>query len=120
VYGTLRYGQGNWEWALNHPSIEYLGTDRIEGYALYQHGIPFMVESEGDSVVVDVFDVGYLDVWTALDSLEGHPDWYRREIMTTEGGTSVWCYLYPRATGEELESRGLTKVQDGDWVGDRS
>ena len=29
VYGTLREGQGNWAWALNHPGAEKKGVCHI-------------------------------------------------------------------------------------------
>lgn len=128
VYGTLRYGMGNWAWALDRTpdKVEYLGEDFLEGYRLIAHqagGIPFMVDScPTERVKVDLFRVMSEDVLEDLDSLEGHPDWYRRITAETPSGRAVHTYLFPEYSAfgslseDEVEAHGVCVIPDGDWV----
>lgn len=128
VYGTLRYGMGNWAWALDRTSdkVEYLGEDMLEGYRLLAHargGIPFMVDGlTAETVKVDLFRVMCADVLEDLDSLEGHPDWYRRVKAATLSGVAVETYLFPElnelgtVSAEEVAAHGMCVIPNGDWV----
>jgi gamma-glutamylcyclotransferase (GGCT)/AIG2-like uncharacterized protein YtfP len=45
-----------------------------------------------------------------LDQLEGHPHYYRREVLTLSDGSQAWVYL-----GTEQEVAGKPLVHRGDW-----
>ena len=75
-YGTLRPGFGNNRLLVDS---EHIGTGKtIEKYTLRASGIPFVSKDPLHSVVVDVYKVDEPTLKN-LDSLEGHPEWYKRE-----------------------------------------
>ena len=81
VYGTLKKGYHN------HRLLEgcELISDNfiVSGFKLFESGIPFMKRSNNsDMVLGEVYSVDDKTL-SRLDSLEGHPNWYRREIVHT-------------------------------------
>ena len=49
-----------------------------------------------------------------LDSLEGHPDWYQREVVSLPDtqAQSAWMYIMPYS---EVKQYNATIVPNGDW-----
>lgn len=96
VYGTLKRGYGNHR-LLEH--CEYLGEDRIDGYRLFYSGsegsFPVAVPDEGSKISVEVFSIGDCErTLRSLDSLEGTPWMYTRELgMTSEDPREVSFYV---------------------------
>ena len=99
VYGTLKYGHGNYYSYLSQS--KYIDSaETIDRYPLIIEGLPYMVEQQGLGyhVDVDVFAVSDAQL-KRLDSLEGHPNWYQRkeiEVRTLGGDVMVaWVYFNP-------------------------
>lgn len=117
VYGTLRRSFSNHHVLLPGGSggngAGFLGVGvTVEHFALYVDEIPHAVPYLSDRLDLypikgEVYDVDDATL-TAVDHLEGHPDWYvRREIaVALDGGnvTSCWAYFPPEPSG----SVGLT------------
>jgi len=82
VYGTLRYGFGNYQRYLKDSL--YVGkaiTD--DHWPLICDGLPYLypIKGLGERVVGDVFAVT-APVLASIDRLEGHPDWYARRPIS--------------------------------------
>lgn len=112
VYGTLRKGHGNHRLLKNSPFLGYALT--AKNYTMYVTGIPYVTsKQETCRIVGEVYEV---DVFTlhALDQLEGHPRFYRREEIqaTLIGNGTVSCYLY----FNDSPPRCSNKVVNGDYV----
>ena len=119
VYGTLKKGFSNHRLL---ASSELLGKARtVKKYAMYSTGVPIVVKEEAVSAIFgELYRVDEVTL-TYLDSLEGHPDWYRREevevLVEDKGGgqhlEKAWIYF-------NLDKRG-TLVPSGEhlkeWTG---
>lgn len=100
VYGTLKAGHYNHEFYLGgNDGVEYLGRCYITGdYTMYSNGA-FPMVCKGDDpdatrhIVGEVYEVDEATL-DALDALEGHPDWYRREKVETPW-KKAWVYIMP-------------------------
>jgi gamma-glutamylcyclotransferase (GGCT)/AIG2-like uncharacterized protein YtfP len=106
VYGSLREGFGN------HRLVQHctcLGMAAVQGFRMVDLGVfPGLVEENtGASVVGEVYQVDKHTLAT-LDQLEGHPDFYRRQLVTTEYG-EAWVYVLPN------EYARYNTVDSGDW-----
>ena len=97
VYGTLKYGNGNYYNYLSGSS-SFLGDgETLDRYPMICEGIPYVVDSKGlgHHIDVDVFNVDNKTL-ESIDGLEGHPDWYRRKKVPVRitGGRIVMAWLY--------------------------
>jgi gamma-glutamylaminecyclotransferase len=98
VYGTLMRGFGNHSYYLDGPLATFVREAETEpGYQLVPlGGFPGMLgpvaEWEG-SVKGEVFDVDE-SLIPDIDSLEGHPHWYRRTPIRLAEGEEVETYIY--------------------------
>jgi len=90
VYGTLKRGKGNHR-LLDNPMVKYIGTYLTKRkYPMITRGsIPFVghgfeflgLDKEvGHNIVVEVYEVDS-DTLERLDALEGHPNWYYRDVV---------------------------------------
>ncbi len=112
VYGTLKKGFGNHRLL---ASAELLGAAQtVERFAMYSTGVPIVVKEESVSPIFGELYRVDEETLVCLDSLEGHPDWYRREevevIVDTDLGRSIekaWIYF-------NLDKRG-TLVPHGEY-----
>lgn len=104
VYGTLKRGFGNHSLLVDSKCLGTGVTE--EPYVMTQSGIPFVHKTynaephpiQGEVYVVDDETVEW------LDALEGHPDWYKRELVNVrivdsaspivDAGTTFKCWLY--------------------------
>lgn len=104
VYGTLRNGFGNHRYLKNS---KFIGTGKtVESFTLSANGIPFVHKDPLHNVVVEVYEVNDNDLKN-IDSLEGHPNWYKREITNIQVGNQIipaWLYFYPKKANEIIES----------------
>jgi gamma-glutamylcyclotransferase (GGCT)/AIG2-like uncharacterized protein YtfP len=95
VYGTLKRGHGNHRLLADNRVIgEAVSLDR---YMMWGQGIPFIApdDDDGSPVAGELYEVD-ADTLAKLDRLEGHPDWYCRELrsFTIAGETcTAWVYL---------------------------
>lgn len=115
VYGTLRAGFGNHR-LMEDSTLVGSGLTK-EKYTMYASGIPYVDKDEPTSRIrVEVYDVKDEDL-PSIDSLEGHPSWYRREEIPVEldNGEEVdaWLYFMP---GVGKNSGNLTKIESGDYT----
>jgi len=104
VYGTLRSGFGNHSLI---SSSKFLGKGITKKeYALYQMGIPFLVEDESHKQIVGELYSVSSHVLQNLDMLEGHPSWYQRKkstVVINGKNFRAWIY-FNRAQGQLIES----------------
>lgn len=108
VYGTLRKGEGNHD-LLSKSS--YKGTYGLSGpFRMIDLGFfPAVMKSEGKGhITVEVYEVGETEM-RSLDYLEGHPDFYVRELVETPVGPA-WMYFMPE---DRVGSR--VYIDCGDW-----
>lgn len=105
VYGTLKKGFSNHRLL---AGSEFLGAAQTVGkYAMYSTGTPIVLKNEAVSPIHgELYRVGEATL-VALDSLEGHPDWYRREEVEVavdgeEGRYRETAWLY-----FSLDKRGV-------------
>ena len=94
VYGTLRSGFSNH--FIMEPTVKIGNGTTKNKYALYEAGIPYLVEDEQVSNVKG--EVYFVDETTfdILDTLEGHPSWYERKLIPVivEGKEyTAWTYF---------------------------
>jgi len=121
VYGTLRKGFGN------HRLLEdakFIGDGEISGHLYLCYGLPMVLRhkdtprEEGSSgtprVVGEVYEVDQFQLGD-LDTLEGHPTCYKREVtnVTMEDGTSIpaHCYFMP----QHRLHKNATLIESGDY-----
>lgn len=101
VYGTLRKGFGNHHYMSGSPQI---AEGVIKGYTMRASGIPFVHPGDGE-VYVEVYSVDETDM-PDIDALEGHPRWYKREIVpvhTSDGIVEAWVYLMPERLVDDVQ-----------------
>ena len=112
VYGTLKRGFSN-NRLLSGSKL--LGKARTEGkFALYESGIPFVIEHEKVSQIAgEIYEVDKKTL-SSLDRLEGHPAWYCRKMVDVsvdakerhekEKTMQAWIYFFPKKQGVLVKS----------------
>jgi gamma-glutamylcyclotransferase (GGCT)/AIG2-like uncharacterized protein YtfP len=97
VYGTLKRGQSNHGLLINE---QYIGADCItmNGRMIDLGAFPGVVRDQQDEGTIrgEVYEVCE-DTLNALDWLEGHPTFYRRDKYKTATGIRCWMYTLPDA-----------------------
>ena len=116
VYGTLRKGMGNHRLM---GDSKYLGAAEVEGFEMYPCGLsggfPVILpvtpsETTSSSIKAEVFEVTEDLLTGPLDRLEGHPEWYKRQLVPTPYGQS-WIYVMQ---SDHYKQYG--KIVSGDFV----
>jgi gamma-glutamylaminecyclotransferase len=107
VYGTLRRGFENHE-AYLKGSLFMGRAVTCDKFALFMEDFPYMNKVPAVSFIVgEIYQVNE-GTLKHIDSLEGHPEEYRRELITvvTQQGRkyAAWAYFYPRPRGELIPS----------------
>lgn len=118
VYGTLRYGNGNYMHYLKGRS-RYLGEGTTkEKFLMAGAGIPFVSKrKEKTNIVIDLFEVTQSVIDNFLDPLENHPRWYNREKTTVivDGVEhEAWLYFNDTVDYDRMISEG-TEITNGDY-----
>lgn len=112
VYGTLLRGEPNHDFLA--PARLVRGARTEPSFELVSLGpFPAMVPGGEAAVVGEVYEVD-AETLAALDRLEGHPDFYRREWIRLEGGGEVLAYMMAPA-----RVLGRPRISGGDWIGRR-
>lgn len=125
VYGTLRSGYGN-HFLLG--GVECLGTGLTqERFTMLSSGFPVCLRDPEESedfktqVVVEVYDLSSHprpeQVLRRLDNLEGHPDWYKREVIRINMGDEVveaWMYIMPGTRIDDFPT--WFHIKSGDYA----
>lgn len=98
VYGTLKRGGGNNEWALQNAV--FLQEHVVSGFKLFNSGFPVAAPSPKDKVRGEIWDIGDVtesskakETLMRLDRLEGNGQMYNREVVDTHEGDDVWMYI---------------------------
>jgi gamma-glutamylaminecyclotransferase len=95
VYGTLKKGGSNHRLLYGQRFVGK-GTTR-DKYPLVISGLPYLLDKSayGHHVEVEVYKVNN-DTFAALDSLEGHPQFYQRKQIPIKlnSGTIVTAWIY--------------------------
>lgn len=96
VYGTLKYGGSNYYSYLRGSNMINSGIT-FNKYPLIIDGLPYLLskKGKGHNVEVDVFAVDK-ETLEDIDTLEGHPKWYKREKtpIILDDGNVVSCWTY--------------------------
>jgi gamma-glutamylaminecyclotransferase len=109
VYGTLQLAHGN------HRLIQdcrFVGTATTkEKYLLTASGIPYVSKAEPVSNVKgEVYELNSSSQMSSVDGLEGHPNWYHREIITVVNDhgkqMKAWIYFNEEDRGREVIEHG--------------
>ena len=93
AYGTLRPGYGNNRLLVDSTHIGEGST--VEKYTMTASGIPYVSKRPLHNIVVDVYEVSK-DTLKRLDQLEGHPEWYKREVIPVKVNGEIlntWLYF---------------------------
>ena len=107
VYGTLKKGYYNHYFLKDSKFIDEAITK--EKYALYFLKYPYVIKNAKISQiygeVYEVDDTTLID----LDFLEGHPNFYRRELipvilLNKNKTVDAWIYFYPEKKGNLIPS----------------
>lgn len=114
VYGSLKRGLGNHHY-LSEAGAEFCGFETLSGKftMVSLGGFPAVCH---DSTAPRRPMYGQLyaiepEALIALDALEGHPRWYRREkLRTDQSETRAWIYLFPDGAAQRYDT-----VEDGMW-----
>lgn len=100
VYGSLKRGFGNHR-VMEAAGGKHIGAHTLSGFDMYSlGGFPAIVRGEG-RVECEVYSVDSLE---PLDRLEGHPTFYKREVVD-----DMYVYIY------QHDVTGRAKVEDGVW-----
>jgi gamma-glutamylcyclotransferase (GGCT)/AIG2-like uncharacterized protein YtfP len=111
VYGTLRRGFGN------HGLLEgsqMIGEgNTVDGFTMRARGIPYVSKNGQTQIKVEVYSVDEVTL-DDLDSLEGHPRWYKREEVDVklDNGKYERAYMY-LMDEESVSNVGI--VESGDY-----
>ena len=96
VYGTLKRGHGN-NRVMGRSKFVGEG-ETVNRYPMVGHGVPFVlpVKGRGHNVKVEVFMADKKTLEGPIDSLESHPNWYRREktLIRMDDGNFINAWLY--------------------------
>lgn len=111
VYGTLKRG------FYNHGLIkdqDFVSAAKTEpGFIIYMNGVPEMVR-EGEKEVLGEFFKLDEKTFELVDRLEGHPIYYKRDIILIEledgTKTKAWAYLRPNV------HKGTKRTKDIEYV----
>ncbi|MFN7976415.1 MAG: gamma-glutamylcyclotransferase family protein [Acidobacteriota bacterium] len=108
VYGTLMHGESN------HAALagsRCLGTARTRAaFTLHDLGAyPALAAGGSLTVAGELYEVAG-DALAAIDRLEGHPFWFRREPVVLDDGTDAEAYLVAL---RRLEGRPV--IASGSW-----
>jgi gamma-glutamylcyclotransferase (GGCT)/AIG2-like uncharacterized protein YtfP len=113
VYGSLKKHLGNHGYLRN---AEFVGYDTISGpFTMVScGGFPAVCTDSSVDGAVPVFGQLFKilpDDLPALDALEGHPRWYKREKLCTDyNNTRAWMYIQPESEIGKREA-----VRDNMW-----
>lgn len=108
VYGTLKKGKGSHRLL---SSAEFLGEAvTTPDFTMYDFGyFPAVVAGGESGVLGEVYTIGK-KIRRRLDTLEGHPNYYQRELIDTPYGRA-YIYLMP----EDRLFNNPPIVHSGEW-----
>jgi gamma-glutamylaminecyclotransferase len=109
VYGSLMRGQGNHRHLERSSFVCAARTQPL--YRMHSLGaFPGVVARGAQAIEGEVFDVDAATL-DRLDSLEGHPTFYRRTLITLDDKSIVSMYLLQRT-----DLKRYPIVASGSWL----
>jgi gamma-glutamylcyclotransferase (GGCT)/AIG2-like uncharacterized protein YtfP len=96
VYGTLKPGERNHR--LIADARRHGAAETVPGFRLLHGDVPAVDRGGTARIRGELFAVT-AEQLARMDELEGHPDWYRREIVDLADGRQAWIYLHPIPPG---------------------
>lgn len=109
VYGSLRSGHGN-SYLLESANFVGIGETKQQEFTMRSMGgFPAVYKGGKNKIVVEVYEVTPEQLGR-LDRLEGHPNWYQREVVETTLGPAE-MYIMPMSERETI----LPVIKSGDW-----
>lgn len=113
VYGSLRQGFWNYDWALS--DVPLVGTTTVNGYEMGDNGcFPAVFETdEPSSVTVELYDTALMDERNVefVDGMEFGCGYVKR-LVCTDDNRWAWMFVMPN----EYRYHYDTPVPGGDWV----
>lgn len=108
VYGSLKKGFGNHSCLGKSLMVK---EDALKSAYLVDLGsFPGMFQGDGE-VHGEVYEVSPA-IMSRLDLLEGHPNFYRREVVTLNSGMKAWSYYL----NQKYKDEGYNVVTNGKWL----
>lgn len=104
VYGTLRSGGAvrGLDSLCEHSELVGPGRTTSGGFSMCDLGVfPAVVPGGNHDVVGEVWRVPD-HTMALLDQIEGYPDFYRRQQVSTTHGVA-WIYFLPESQGEPVQ-----------------
>ncbi|WP_200341193.1 gamma-glutamylcyclotransferase family protein [Rhodovibrio sodomensis] len=114
VYGTLKPGERNHR--LIADAARHGPCETAPGFRLLHGDIP-AVDRGGDARIKGELVAVSGEQLARMDQLEGHPDWYRREVVSLADGRQAWIYLHPILPG--VPRYRITDRGTACWTGGR-
>ena len=112
VYGSLMPGLHNDHLMQQAELLQ--SCNSLPYYTMYSLGHYPGVCARGNTAIKGMLYRVNASTLSQLDRLEGHPDWYRREVVSLPDtqAHSAWMYIMPYS---EVKQCSATIVPNGDW-----
>ena len=120
VYGTLKKGFGNNSLMESAEAKFICETTTKKEYYLVSYGIPYVVKETKEyprsirkmkgKIKGELYEIPEKNIGI-IDDLEGHPNWYRRELVELENGEKAYLYFMDLDLEENKEN--LVKPKKG-------
>jgi len=109
VYGSLRFGHGNWRALLNCNPVK-TEVVNIPFRMISLGSFPGLIPStENTDITVELYEVDQ-ETYNRIQQLEGYPNFYQKAIIATSlGELEIYVLLSPRYAVNP------TFVENGDW-----
>ena len=117
VYGSLKKGFGNHRLIKDSMFIDVGFTE--PKFTMYSLGGFPALHKGSDSILVEVYLVNANTTLPYLDSLEGHPDWYKRTLekitLTNRVQVEAWLYTFCHDPSFNKDNRSIVKPSIVTW-----
>lgn len=110
TYGTLKRGFYNYNRFNQSFNFEFLSSEILKGFSLYDLGYyPAAVQSN-DEIVVEVFEVSD-ECFNLLDRMEISAGYIKKEVETSVGCAIIWVM-----TEQQIAKTNSSKIESGNYV----
>jgi len=115
VYGTLRNGYGNNRLLEDEEFIGEAIT--ANKYTMMASGIPYVFKMPETSFIEGELWQVKKESIPNIDSLEGHPNWYRRELIKVNIGKQQFdAWIYFMQGKANINHPQQTLIENGDFT----
>lgn len=111
MYGTLREGFCNHVFLKDSKKIGDAYT--AEDFSLYFRDVQHVIAIPRSKIYDEIYEVDD-ETLMNIDNLQGHPHWYKREIVRVICGNQelkAWINMYPHPAGEQIASGNYADYQ---------